>query len=521
MKKFLQRFGSHVKGVLSGLDRIRFRGTQRLLASVRGMKQYLWMRQIPWKDFTPWAQDLTQTMRRAIEEQAVAAGRPMVYLSSSGQRKEDLAWELARRDGVTEGLVAVLKCVEPCVSFAVRRNRQRKQLELSCGRMKCLHYYHYYLDRRFGLMHVRTQSWLPFNVHVCLNGRDWLARQLDAAGIGYVKKDNCLVDVGDVAAAQALFDAQLRSDWSKVLTELAQVSNPAQAGLFAALPVPYYWSVEESEWASDVMFRVPEELAALMPRFVRHGLEALSCPDVMRFLGRRSPSERGLLGTFQGEVVTDLKRRPEGVRLLHRLNRNWLKMYDKQGSVLRIETVINDARDLKVFRASEDDPQGKKKWLRMRKGIADLHRRAAISQKSNERYLDSLSSVAEGQTLEELTQRLSRPTVWLGRRLRALNPLADADARLLQAVGRGEFLLNGLRNRDLRVWLYGTKAADAAELRRQAAAVTRRLRLLRAHGLLQKVAHTQRYLVTEYGRTAIAALAAARAIDIKHLINAA
>jgi hypothetical protein len=387
--------------------------------------------------------------------------------------------------------------------------------------MKCLHYYHYYLDPRFGMMHVRTQSWLPLNVHVCLNGREWLARQMDAAGIGYVKKDNCFVEIAEVAAAQALFDAQLRTDWSTVLMELAQRSNPAHAQLFGSVPVPYYWSTEESEWASDVMFRSPAALAALMPRLVRHGLEVLGCADVLRFLGQRSVAERGPHGNFQGEVVTDLKRRPEGVRLLHRVNRNWLKMYDKQGSVLRIETVINDARDMKVFRASEDDPTGAKKWLRMRKGVADLHRRAAISQKSNERYLDSLSAVEESQPLGKLTAELSRPAQWQGRRVRALNPLGDEDAALLRAVGRGEFLLNGLRNRDLRPLLYGPDPDDPMEIRRQTAAVTRRIRLLRAHGLLQKVAQTHRYVVTEYGRTAIAALAAARNANIQHLAAAA
>jgi hypothetical protein len=366
-------------------------------------------------------------------------------------------------------------------------------------------------------MHVRTQSWFPFNVHVCLNGREWLARQMDAAGIGYMKKDNCFVDIADLAQAQALFDEQLRTDWAALLNEQVARSNPAHAELFASCPVPYYWSAEETEWASDVMFRTPEALAALMPRLVRHGMEVLGCVDVLRFLGRREPEQCGTAGHFKGEVVTDLKRRPEGVRLLHRVNRNWVKMYDKQGTVLRVETVINDPRDMTVFRTKEGDEAGDKKWLPLRKGVADLHRRADKSQQSNDRYLDSLAAVAESEPLHQLTQRLTEPVEWKGRRARALNPLAEADADLLQAVGRGEFLLNGFRNRQLREVLLAEKELTPDDARRQTSAMTRKLRLLRAHGVIQKVTGSQRYIVTEYGRTTIAALTAARNANIKLL----
>jgi hypothetical protein len=521
MLKFLQRFSSQVIGSLSGLDRIRFRGTKRLLSTVGGMLFYLRELNVLHKDFVTFAQDMTQTLKRGIEEQVKARGYKVDYLYSSRTRKEDKALELAEQRGIKEGLIAVLSCVEPCYSFEMRRNREEKKLELCYRPMKCLHYYHYYLDRRFGLIHTRTQSWFPFTVHVCLNGREWLAHQMDGAGIGYVKKDNCFLDIADLPAAQKLFDEQLRTDWPKLLDGLMRQANPAHDAMFASCSVPYYWSVDESEWATDVMFRSPDDLAALMPRLVRHGLEVWKCVDVLRFLGARRLAERGLIGHFEGEVVTDFKRRPEGVRLLHRVNRNWLKIYDKQGSVLRVETVINDPRDLKVFRTKEGDEDGEKEWLRMRKGVADLHRRTEVSQKANERCLDSLAAVEESQPLGKLIKRLSQPAQLAGRRVRALNPLAQADASLLEAVGRGEFLFNGFRNRDLRGLLFPKATDDPTEMRRQAAAVTRKLRLLRAHGVIQKVAKTTRYLVSEYGRTVITALAAAQLANVKQLAAAA
>src|SRR5271170_6106947 len=165
MQKFLQRFSSQVIGCLSGLDRIRFRGTKRLLSTVGGMLWYLRQQDVLNKDFVAFAQDKTQTLKRAVEEQIKALGYKKVdYLNSSRTRKEDKALELAEQRGIKGGLIAVLSCVEPCYLFEMHRNREEKKLELCYQSTKCLHYYHYYLDRRFGLIHTRTQSWFPFTV---------------------------------------------------------------------------------------------------------------------------------------------------------------------------------------------------------------------------------------------------------------------------------------------------------------------------------------------------------------------
>ena len=102
--------------------------------------------------------------------------------------------------------------------------------------------------------------------------------------------------------------------------------------------------------------------------------------------------------------------RCEGVRIKHAVDRNSVKMYDKQQSVLRVETTINNTRQMKVFRAAENNPDGPQSWQKLRKGVADLARRAEISQKSNERYLDALSAVEAEPTLAEMVAQVCRPT---------------------------------------------------------------------------------------------------------------
>jgi hypothetical protein len=419
-------------------------------------------------------------------------------------------------------LVCVLRCVEPCWSYDVRRFGSP---ELKGATRKCLHHYHYFMHPVLGFMHVRMQSWMPMTMHVCMNGREWLARRMDQAGLGYTQADNCFTALADPAEAQRLFDELLQTDWPRELNALAASVNPAHAEVFARCPQDYYWSVDESEWASDVMFKTPQGLAQVYPNMVRHGMLNLGSPEVLRFLGRKLAEPGGGNGKLHpkltAEVSTDLRRRIEGVRIKHRVNSNSIKMYDKQGSVLRVETTLNQPRDIKVYRPKEGDQDGTKQWRYLRKGVADLWRRGEVCQAANERYLTAMSAVDHPTPLGQLVEGLCQPATWHGGRVRGLNPLAAHDGALLQAVSRGEFTISGFRNRDLRALLYPVQTTDPGESRRRCGAVTRKLRLLRAHGLIHKVPRTHRYMVSDKGRTAITALLTARAADTAKLAAAA
>jgi hypothetical protein len=189
--------------------------------------------------------------------------------------------------------------------------------------------------------------------------------------------------------------------------------------------------------------------------------------------------------------------------------------------VLRVETTINDPHDFQVFRSKEGDPEGPKSWLPLRKGVADVPRRAEVSQAANERYLEGLAAVEQTTSLADLTAPLCKPTRYRGRSVRALNPLAEPDARLLETINRGEFAINGFRNRDLQAWLYSSPAQTLAERRRRSARTSRQLRMLRAHHLIRKVSKSHRYQLTEFGRSAVTALLTARQADTAKLAAAA
>ena len=132
-----------------------------------------------------------------------------------------------------------------------------------------------------------------------------------------------------------------------------------------------------------------------------------------------------------------------------------------------------------------------------------------MSQKANERYLDALASVDDSTTLQELLSRVQKPVTSQGKRMRALHPFDDQDRLLLRAISQGGFMISGLRNKDLQPLLYTAVAKSGQESRRRSAAISRKLRLLRAHHLIRKVPGTHRYQVTQAGRQIITAVLAA------------
>lgn len=519
MKTFLQRFGALVLGVLVGFDRWRFRGSKRRLCYPEGVMSFLSYHSVLLKDFNkPYAMERTAALCSAIEVPAEQAGIYR-YLNSSKISKEETALAIAKQHGKTQGLIAVLGCSEPCQNLRVRKNRETKQLEVRVESGKCMHYYHYYQDAEFGLRYTRLQSWFPFTMHVGLNGRDWLGQQMTKAGIEFVKKDNCFPWIKDFEAAQQLMNQQLKTAWQPLLDGWARESFPLGDTLFKS-EVPYYWSVQEGEFATDIAFRSAEDLARLYPMWVQHAYSTLHGRDLLRFMNYRVRADGRPLAL--GEVKTTIKELAEGICVRHHVLRNLLKMYDKEGRLLRVESSLLDLGHFKVFRPKEGDEEGSLSYRRLRKGVADLHRRAEVSEKINDRYLASLATVEEKQTLAEVTKELGQRVKWKGRTVRALNPLSAEDATLFAAVSQGGFMIDGFSNRQIRAILFpNVETMDAAEQKRLSAKVTRLFRLLRGHGLIAKIPKSHRYQVTEKGRTILSVILAARQANTKTLLQAA
>ena len=517
MDKFVALHRAVVIAVLSGFDRLVFRGTLQPLVSNGGMFSFLCHAGVRLLDFKPFAMKATACIKEDATAEAKRLDRPLVWLDSPKLSKEDLARKiLAERPLEKPGLICTLTALEPCRTFEYHRSADPAERGLRLVNGKCLHLYKYFVHPRFGFMNARIQTWFPFAIQICMNGREWLARDLKRRHSDFLKCDNCFPWVANPALAQRLLEEQLQTDWPATLKEIARRLNPFHDEIFQPAPMDYYWSAYQTEWATDVLFETPAALADVYPELVRHAMLHFKSADVMRFLGRKAN------GNFLGEIVTDFKDRAEGVRVKHWVRGNSVKMYDKAASILRVETTLGKTSDFKVLRPANDDPKGKLEWKPLRKGVADLHRRAELSQQSNNRYLDALSVVEDTTRCARIFDAVSRHVQDNGHRVRALRIGDPDDIALLEAVAHGEFATAGFRNRDIRLILHPKSASmSPKEQRRLSAKTSRQLRLLRAHGIIRKVPKTHRYQLTGRGRTLTAALHATRDANVKQLLREA
>lgn len=516
MQRFIARYRPLVTGVLSGFDRLVFRGSLLPLMREGGMFFFLERTGVRLLDFKDFVTRTSDRVKEAAYAEAARLDRPVRYLESSGWDKEKIAERVLAEQPIDRGLICVLTAVEPCMSFEYHRSADRKERGLRRRPKKCLHLYKYLLHPQFGFMSARLQTWFPFNIQVCLNGREWLARQLRRRRSDFKRADNCFTWLGNLELAQRLMEEQLQTDWPAALDAVARYVNPLHEQIFKAQPMEYYWSGYQTEWATDVMFKDPRTLAGVYPTLVRHAMDHFKSPDVMRFLGGK------VHGNFTGEIITSFKNRPEGVRVKHWVRGNSIKMYHKAGSLLRVETTIARTKDFKVFRPAHDEPNGKLEWRPLRKGVADLHRRAQLSQRSNDAYLEALSAVEDTTPCANLFDAVSRPVVEDGRRFRALRLNDPSDLALLDAISRGEFAPAGFRNRDIRGLIHRSPTNLSPRDRRRLSAKTgRQIRLLRAHGVIKKVPKTHRYRLTPNGLLLTAALQATRRANIRDLLKAA
>jgi hypothetical protein len=519
METFLSIHQDAIIGTLTMFDRIIFKGHLTGLFPDGAFSRFLSSQDVLRKDFKPYVEARTQELKEHAQQIAREASRPFIYLQSattkrSGQSKEDLARSMVEEDGISEGLICVFSVLEPCTSFVVRGNRETHKLEIVRKRRKCLHFYFYLIDPEFGFMHIRLQSWFPFEIQVYINGHEWLARQMDRQGIAYQRYDNCFISIDDLEAAQELCERFAHRRWPRVLDTFARRVNPMLATIRQAGFGSYYWVVDQGEIATDVMFRDRASLMTIMPDLFEHATLNFSAEDVMRFLGRK------LHGNFKGDVTTDLKKRPEGRRVKHWMRRNSIKMYDKL-SVLRIETTINNPREFKVLKVIQTPEGRSRRWKPMNKGVANFWRFWQVGSQSNHRYLEALAQVErKGEAIQAL-DGLCRSRTKDGKRYARFNPVTKQDCALFAAAMAGEHIINGFRNRDLRAHLYDHPASTSQEAKRRCARVSRLIAKLRGHGLVAKVKDARLYRVTPRGHQLMSAALSFRISDFPQAVSMA
>lgn len=487
MKKFVEKHQRKITGTISTFDRIIFKGYLPFRYP-EAAEQFLYRHGLLIKDFKPFAKKNSEIIKQHAIDYAKKHNRPYQYLNKK-IRKEEFARRIAENEGIDQGLICVFSVLEQNPSYTLRYGENRPHL-IRC-RPRCLTIYYYFMDRQFGFMHVRLQTWLPFMIQVYVNGHEWLAKRLDQKGIPYDKLENAFVQINDCQKAQKIADQFPKRPWEKMLAAFARRVNPLMGGILKAME--YYWVTDQAEYATDIMFEGPGELRSLYKKLQRHATVCFSAEDVLTFLGRK------LSGQFRGEVGNDYKHRLPGARVKHRMKANVIKMYDKFGSVLRVETVINHPYEFKIRRRGIRRGETVMGWFPMAKRVTNLYRYAEVSMAANQQYLDALSVVDDPSASIRMLDKLCAPAKLNGHRKRAMNPVSIADVKLFAAAMRGEHFIHGFRNGHLAKHLGIKLSEDKLERRRQSSRIGRLLQLLRAHRLIAKIPRSRRYRVTLRG----------------------
>ena len=339
-------------------------------------------------------------------------------------------------------------------------------------------------------MHVKIQTWFPFQIQIYINGREYLAKQLDKVGIKYERYDNCFTDIDDIEKVQEIARKIESKKFNDMFNHFAKIVNPFIERITEVFGNGYYWCMDQCEYATDIMFNNKKDLDMVYPDLVDHALTSFKCEDVMTFLGRK------MHHAFTGEVVSDMKKRPEGIRIKHRMKSNSVKMYNK-ASDLRVETTINQPKEFKIYKEVTRNGEQVMKWVPMGKSIANLYRYAQVSEECNMRYLESLAEFEiRNEHIIEL-EKLCDKTVSNNKVYTGLNPLSKRDTDIFEAVLDSKNCINNFTNSTIREAIFpDVNEEEKIKFRNK---TTRILAKLKAFGLVIKIPHSFKYKVSKKG----------------------
>jgi hypothetical protein len=482
----LERYRDRIAGVLTCYDRMVITGTLPGACHHAGMTSFLNAHHIRIFDYPRFAEPLRERIRAGAEQLDSAAGAKIQFLAKAHLRKEDVVAAVLKQRGDHPGLVHVLSAMEACSSYRPWHDQRTHQTFLRPAPGKCLHYYFYFIDAELGLVYLRVPTWCPFRLQFYCNGHNWLARQLTAAGIGYATADNAFLRIDDWERAQQLADGLSPDVLHRILDRYAAQCCP----VLEVFGQTYHWSLMQIECSTDLAFRSEAILKPLYAAISREAIVSVKAEQVMSFLGKKMTPQ------LTQELDSRLSTRIEGTCIKHRLGKHSVKMYDKFGRVLRIETTTNEVSFFKHHRKVEHrDGHATRQLAAVKKSIYSLIDLREILTGCNRRYLEFLSALDDFSAGHRSLDQLTSPKEVDGHRVKGLNFFDQTERTLLCALQRPQFNLRGVRRADLKPFLPQGSAAS----------LTRYLKRLRVLGLLKKVRGTYRYYLTRLGRSAIAA----------------
>jgi hypothetical protein len=481
-----ERYDERIAGMLSCYDRLVITGTLPVVCYAAGMTGYLNANGIRIFDYPQFAMTLRDRVRERAASLATAAGITIEHIGKPHIRKEDVVARVLAQRGDHPGLVHVISAMEACDAYKPWHDKQTHKTFIRPDSGKCLHYYFYFQDAKFGLVYLRVPTWAPFRLQFYCNGHSWLARRLDAQGIGYTMADNAFVRIDDWGRAQQLADTLSPDQLHRTLDRYAALCGPVSA----VFGQSYHWSLMQVEYATDLVFRSTATLGPLYEQLVRQSVLNVKAEQVASFLGRQ------ITPLLAQEIGSQFSTRIEGTCIKHRFGKCSIKMYDKHGIVLRIETTTNDVSFFKHHRKVEHrQGPATRELAPVKKSIYSLIDLREIVLGCNRRYIAHLSALDDFTAGIRALDRLTRSRAVDGKTVQGINFFAPVDKALLHALQNPRVNIAGIRRGDL--------LADLGML--SPSRLSRQLRRLLDLGVIKRATGTYRYYLTKAGRAATAA----------------
>ena len=481
------KYADQIYGIITCYDRMIIQGYIPTWSHADGMTAYMKVNGIRIFDFASFSQPFTEQIRQNAQRIADVNGIEIEFIRKlRAFRKDDRIQEIIQQTGRTEGLIHIFSAMEQCNTYKPWHDKSTGKTSLKFDQSKCLHYYFYFIDKALGLCYLRVPTWAPFRLQFYMNGHNLLAHKLRKKGISYRMQDNAFLEISDVDTAQKLSDRINPEDLHKVLDVFAKRYAPVAD----SLGLPYTWTIQQIECATDIMFRQPEDLQPLYDEIIRTAIFTVKPDDIATFLGQR------ITYNCKKEVGTNYNQRILGTRIKHHMGDVSIKMYDKFGSVLRIESTCNDIGTFRVKRKVDHrDGTSTEQKAPLKKSIYSLYQLFTIMKAANYRYLEFISSFDDHSKGNENLTKLSGPIVENERSYRGVNFFAEHDLQVLEVISRGEYMAFGMQGKDIRRHLEDISTS----------AMSRIFKQLRLHGIIERLKGTYKYFPTAYGKEVITA----------------
>lgn len=498
MNKLIERFAGLVNGCITGFDRIVFKGYILPLMIARGAMDFCRSNGILNKNYKKWMMEQTACLVKTVDEYAKEnCGEGIIPIPSWRIRKEELAHKKQQTKQIQKGLIGVWSCQEMAPSFRAHYCSDSGYPQLKRYQTRCKHLYFYFDHDEYGFMNIRLQTWFPYHIQICLNGRQWLRRSLQQRQIDFLAHGNKFLHIADYEEAQQLLYKQLDTRFVDMLNGFTSIAFPMFRDVLGS-HLTYYWTMWQSEWASDFIFDSPFSLNPIMDSLLRHAHMTGTSTRVLRYLDRPLTNAGRPYARSRDEVVTRIMDFNDGIRVRHWVDHNSVKVYNEQ-NVLRVETTINNPGKFRVFRhkqgQSSDDVKSR---LPLRKGVMDIPLRAKVSQEVNDRFIGDLAMLRDDSPVQELIDQISCRLTKNSHRFRALDPTGK-DRDLLQAICDSKFRISGITNQALRQKLLNSDFGSGRTEKQLSAKISRHLQLLRVHGIIRKLPNQNRYHLTVKG----------------------